>query len=425
MITYEEACDIVFSAKKFGICLGLERMEAMLKELGHPERKLKSIHLAGTNGKGSTLTYLKAVFMEAGYSVGTYTSPAIQKINDKIRMNGEEISDENFAHLTEQLIPVIDKLKRTNLGAPTEFEILTAMAFQYFATIAKPDIVLVETGLGGRLDSTNVIKPLLSIITSIGHDHMDLLGNTISDVTREKAGIIKHRIPVISGCKQEEAKQVIKDRSQEEAAELFQLEEDFFCDRNGETFAFTFKQYYYENLEAGMLGAHQQENASLAIMALLYLNQTETFNINENEIYNGLIKAKIANRIEIVQQNPTIIFDGGHNKEGMEALSATLSSTFSDKRIVILFCAMKDKDLKAMLQPITEVASEIILTGFPYERAMDPHEVIKKVTLKNSKVIEDCREAFHVITTKLTNNDVFVVTGSLYFLNYVRSIIQR
>ncbi len=420
MMTYEEACEIVYSAKKFGICLGLERMEAMLKELGHPERKLKAIHLAGTNGKGSTLTYLKAIFGEAGYSVGTYTSPAIQKINDKIQLNGKEISDEDFAYLTEQLIPVIEKLKQTSLGAPTEFEILTAMAFQYFATIAKPDIVLVETGLGGRLDSTNVITPILSIITSIGHDHMDLLGDTISDVAREKAGIIKHQVPVISGCKQEEAIQVMKKRSQKEAAELYQLGEKFTCEQQGETFSFTYQKQCYSNLKTDMLGAHQQENAALAIMAVHCLIKKLDFNITENQIRLGLAKAKIANRIEIVKEHPTMIFDGGHNREGMEALSSTLASSFRDKRITVLFCAMKDKDIKAMLHPITVVASEVVLTSFPYDRAMDPQDAFKIFPHKKVRVIDKWEEAYGHIVKKLAKDDVFVITGSLYFLNHLR-----
>ncbi|OIJ10289.1 hypothetical protein BKP35_14425 [Anaerobacillus arseniciselenatis] len=424
MITYEEACDIVFSAKKFGICLGLERMEAMLKELGHPEQRLLAMHLAGTNGKGSTLTYLQAIFTEAGFSVGTYTSPAIQRINDKIRFNGEEISDEDFAQLTEQLIPVIGKLKGTNLGAPTEFEILTAMAFQYFATIAKPDIVLVETGLGGRLDSTNVIKPLLSIITSIGHDHMDLLGDTISDVTREKAGIIKQRTPIISGCKQEDAKQVIKERCLEEEADLYQLGEEFLCDQNVETFSFMFQQLKYENLKAGMLGAHQQENASLAIMAVHCLKKIRDFHINDDHIRLGITKAKIANRIEVIKQKPTVIFDGGHNQEGIEALSKTLAHTFHNRRIVVLFCAMKDKDIKAMLRPMTDVASEIVLTSFPYERAMDPDLAYEMYPHEKLKVIHEWDQAYEKIVRNLAVDDVFVITGSFYFLNHMRNHLK-
>lgn len=423
MVTsYKEACDIVFSAKKFGICLGLDRMELLLKELGHPERQVPAIHLAGTNGKGSTLTYLASMLSEAGYRVGTYTSPAILKINDKIKVNGIEISDEDFAQIVDELKPVIDNVTETNYGPPTEFELLTAIAFQYFATIAKPDILLIETGLGGRLDSTNVIHPLVSIITNIGHDHMDILGDTIDAVAIEKAGIIKEAAPIVSGCKQEEAIAVMKQRSTQLLTPVFQLGEDFICDSNGDEFSFQYGVWSLKNLQTGMLGRHQQENAALAIMALRCLQH---FSVSEQAIRDGLQKAKIANRIEIIQTNPTIIYDGGHNPEGMAALANTLATKFSDKSIYILFCAMKDKDLKGMLEPIKKVAKEIILTSFPFDRVMNPREVLDAYPIENGKVSENWLEAYTTIQTQLRQEDVFVVTGSLYFLNYVRDHLEK
>jgi dihydrofolate synthase / folylpolyglutamate synthase len=422
MISYEQACDIIASASKFGICLGLERMELILAELDNPEQQIPAIHLAGTNGKGSTLTYLASILREAGYNVGTYTSPAIVKINDKVRFNGEEISDEDFAAIIEQLRPVIEKVSRTSFGAPTEFELLTAVAFQYFATIKQPDIVLIETGLGGRLDSTNVITPLVSIITTIGHDHMDLLGDTIGEIATEKAGIIKRSVPVVSGCKQREAIAVMNERSKQMSSQLYQLGTDFTCNHSGELFSFHWQNSKYANLSAGMIGKHQQENASLAIMAIHCLSD---FPITEEAIRSGIANAKIANRIEVVQQEPTIIFDGGHNQEGMEALAATLATTYPSQNIHILFCAMKDKNINKMLQPLKDIANEIILTSFPYERAMDPNEVYQTYPLANGKVIADCLEAYRFLSKKLTNDDVFVVTGSLYFLNHIRTMLKN
>lgn len=422
MISYEEACEIVYSAKKFGICLGLERMELMLKELGNPEKKIPVIHLAGTNGKGSTLTYLSSIYRESGYDVGTYTSPAINKINDKVRFNGEEITDQDFAYIVEQFIPIIEKLSLTSFGPPTEFELMTALAFQYFATIKKPDMVLVETGLGGRLDSTNVVTPILSIITNIGHDHMEILGDTISKVATEKAGIIKEGVPVVSGCKQEDAIAVMKERSIQLASPLYQLGVDFTCDHFGNMFSFHSKNNQYLHLQTGMLGKHQQENASLAIMALHCLNQ---FPFSETAIRAGLLKAKIANRIEIVQQNPIIILDGGHNPEGIEALATTLAARFSDKKIYVLFCAMKDKDIKEMLRPLGDLATEIILTSFLYDRVMDPYQVLEAYPLTNSKVIENWTNGYEFIKNKLNTDDVFVITGSLYFLNHIRATLKN
>lgn len=423
MISYEKATEIINAASKFGICLGLDRMKQMLEFLGSPEKQIPAIHLAGTNGKGSTLTYLQSIFIEAGYRVGTFTSPAIRKINDKIQINGEEISDEDFALITEQIIPTIDMLKDTKLGAPTEFELMTALAFQYFATKAKPDIVLIETGLGGRLDSTNVIHPLVSIITNIGHDHMDILGSTIEAVAKEKAGIIKKRIPVISGCKQKEAIEVIKNRAKEVSAPVYQLNEDFHCEHQQPYFSFQSKSRTLSNLKAGMLGEHQQENASLAIAAIDCLDDSN-FSIDEKAILTGLAKAKISNRIEIVSEEPTIILDGGHNPEGMEALTATLRSTYPTNKIYFLFCAMRDKNIKEMLQPISAIAHEIILTSFPYERVMDPYQVFETFSLNNSKVIENCLDGYQYLLRKSSTSDVLVVTGSLYFLNHVRNQLK-
>lgn len=420
MISYEEACEIVSSATKFGICLGLERMKAILKELDHPEKKIPAIHLAGTNGKGSTLTYLKSILREAGYNVGTYTSPAIRTINDKIQFNDTEISNRDFALIIEELEPISEKLARTSIGAPTEFELLTAMAFQYFATITKPDIVLIETGLGGRLDSTNVITPLVSIITSIGHDHMDLLGNTLADVSREKAGIIKQGIPIVSGTKQSDAAIVIKQQATEKNARLYQLGEDFFCEYADDKFSFHYQQIHYSNLKAGMLGKHQQENACLALKALQCI--AESYQTDEKAIRSGLAKAKIDNRIEIIQAEPLIILDGGHNPEGMQALADTLTSAYPNKQIHVLFCAMKDKDIKGMLEPISKVANQITLTSFPFERVMDPYQVYERYPLRHGKVIENVSEAYSYILKKLSSNEVLVITGSLYFLNYLRKI---
>ncbi len=423
MISYKEACDIVFSAQKFGICLGLDRMELMLEQLGNPERQIPAIHLAGTNGKGSTLTYLAAIYNEAGYRVGTYTSPAINKLNDKIKVDGEEISDVDFAKIIERFQPIIENVSKTSYGPPTEFELLTAVAFEYFATVKKPDIILIETGLGGRLDSTNVVTPVLSVITNIGHDHMDILGNTIEKVAVEKAGIIKEGISVVSGCMQKEAIEVMRRRSRELSAPIYQLGEDFACIHKGDQFEYRWKGDYLSDLQAGMLGRHQQVNATLAVMAVYAL--AETFPVSEQALRKGLLNAKIANRIEVIQEQPTIIFDGGHNLEGMQALANTVTTYFQGRAIYILFCAMKDKDINAMLEPLSSFAKQIILTKFDFERVMDPHTVYADASLPNMTVIENSVEAYQMVTQQLRSEDVLVVTGSLYFLNHLRTTIVK
>ncbi|GAF64090.1 folylpolyglutamate synthase [Bacillus sp. TS-2] len=222
----EEVIDWIHSLLSFGIKPGLKRMEWMLGTLGNPEKKSTFIHIAGTNGKGSTVSYLRNVLQSAGYSVGTFTSPYIECFEERISLNGHPISEEHLVQSAQLIRPLAEELAQTELGSPTEFEVITAIAFNYFAEM-KPDIVLMEVGLGGRLDSTNVLTPIASVITSIGHDHMHILGDTLEEIAFEKAGIIKLDIPVISGVKQKQAQEVIRKVSKQKNAALFQIEEDY------------------------------------------------------------------------------------------------------------------------------------------------------------------------------------------------------
>ena len=226
--TYNEAIDSIDSRLRLGIKPGLIRMEWMLEKLGHPEREMKLIHVGGTNGKGSTVTYLRSILNEAGYRVGSFTSPYIEQFNERISVDGKPITDEEITELVNVIKPLADELENTDIGSPTEFEVITAMAIYYFAKMNPMDINVFEVGLGGRFDSTNVVNPLLSIITNIGMDHTQILGDRIEQIAYEKAGIIKSGIPVFTAAKVESAYAVLQEESATKNTSIFKLGRPFF-----------------------------------------------------------------------------------------------------------------------------------------------------------------------------------------------------
>jgi len=411
----------------FGIKPGLERMEYMLAKLGHPERRLKTIHVAGTNGKGSTVSFISHILQEAGYVVGTFTSPFIESFNERISVNGKPISDEDFVEVVKKVKPIVEQCEATDYGAPTEFEVLTVIALEYYANHAYPDITIMETGLGGRFDSTNVIYPLVSVITNIGQDHMNILGNTIEEITREKAGIIKSGIPVVTAVEQPEALQIIVDTAISKKSKLYRLREEFSYQNaaviNGnETFAFQSFFNKLENLEISMKGEHQIKNAATALMAIDYVRQYYSFVVDEEHIRNGLFKTTWIGRFEKVSDKPLIFIDGAHNPEGVETLCQTIKRYYSNKNIHIIFCAMKDKQLKEMISKLDEVAEKIIFTQFDYPRCAEAKDLFELSTSTNKYVVEDFQQAIDTEKQEIGNNEdeVLIITGSLYFISQVR-----
>lgn len=223
---YDDAINWIHDRLKFGVKPGLKRMEWLLAELDHPDKKIPTIHVAGTNGKGSTISYMLHMLMEAGYNVGTFTSPYIETFNERISVNSLPISDDEMLRLVNEVKPYVEKIEETDLGSPTEFEIITTMMFLYFGKMNNPDFLLLETGLGGRLDSTNIIDPILSVITNIGYDHMNILGDTISEIACEKAGIIKYRRPIFTAAEKEDALEVLIHTAKELEAPYYSLGSD-------------------------------------------------------------------------------------------------------------------------------------------------------------------------------------------------------
>ncbi|MFC3883097.1 bifunctional folylpolyglutamate synthase/dihydrofolate synthase [Bacillus songklensis] len=426
METYNQALNWIRNRLRFGIKPGLERMAWMLEQLGNPHDEIKAIHVAGTNGKGSTVCYLRNILQQAGNNVGTFTSPYIETFNERISVNGRPICDEEMAELVNTIKPVVEGLEETDLGEATEFEVITIMAFYYFGKMNKQDFVIFETGLGGRLDSTNVVQPILTIITNIGFDHMHILGETVEEITEEKAGIIKPGIPLISAVEQKEAREILTERTNEKQSPFYLLEKEFHITsyetlETGEKFSMETPAASFHDLRITMMGYHQVKNASLAVMAAVYLKNHGGAAIEERHIQEGLVVAKWIGRFEKVSEHPTIIIDGAHNFQGIESLVSTLRLHYEDKNIHVIFSCLKDKDAKDMIEKLQEVAASITFTSFDFPRAYEAKDLHEMAQGDNTSAEEDWYTALREGKEKLkTEKDLLMVTGSLYFISEVR-----
>lgn len=425
MDTYEEALSWIHGRLRTGIKPGLARMEWMMERLGHPERRLKAVHIGGTNGKGSTTAMLRSILSEAGYEVGTFTSPYIEQFNERISVNGSPISDNEITGLAQKIRELADEMEDMPFGGPSEFEIITAMALYYFARVRPVDIVLFEVGLGGRLDSTNIIHPVLSIITTIGMDHVQFLGHTLSEIAFEKAGIIKNGIPVMTAVEQPEALSVIEEAAKEKKAALYLNGREFSgtwlsSTEQGEQFEFKSPFSKRGPLETSLAGLHQVNNAALAIMAADYLCAFYSFYIKEEHVEKGLKKINWPGRFETLYKRPLIIADGAHNEEGIKALVQTINQRFSNKKITILFAAMKDKPLDGMIQQLKSAADLLYFAPFDFPRAAQKEDY-ESYTDEKSDIVQDYQKMIQLFQKSAKETDVLMITGSLYFISTVKN----
>ncbi|MGE7120003.1 bifunctional folylpolyglutamate synthase/dihydrofolate synthase [Peribacillus sp. NPDC046944] len=407
---------------QLGMNFGLSRMETLLAKLGNPHVGLKYIHIAGSNGKGSTLQFIKEILLAEGLRVASFTSPYLIRLNEQVKINREEISDEDFVSGFQELWPIVQEMDGEGNG-PTQFEILTAMAFSYFSKKGT-DLVLLETGLGGRLDTTNVVKPLLSIITSISLEHTNILGNTLGEIAFEKAGIIKKGAPIISGVTTEEPAKVIEDKARSMDVPYYQIDKDVHVhgikqDELGQSFSFSFKDITIENIAVKMLGRHQIYNAALAIAAATIVRE----DIREQSIREGIGEAQWNGRFEIISNEPLIIIDGAHNPAGIEVLLDTLKTRYPNHRYRFIFSSFRDKDYATMLQLLDTEASQITVTEFEHERAANAEVLYEHCSKEKRELEKDWQKA--IITGKQRTNarEVLVITGSLYFLSLVRKFV--
>ncbi|MEX2104197.1 MAG: folylpolyglutamate synthase/dihydrofolate synthase family protein [Bacilli bacterium] len=428
----DEAISWIHSLLPRGIKPGLRRMEWLMERLDHPERRLKFIHIAGTNGKGSTASYLAHILQEANYDVGLFTSPYIEKFTNRIKYNGQDISNEDLVAMCNLLKPLVDECEQTELGSPTEFEVITAIAIQYFAKVSCPYFVVFETGLGGRLDSTNIITPLVSVITNIGYDHMNILGDTLPEIALEKAGIIKSGVPVVSGVTQPEVIDAITRVAKEKQSPIYIYGQDFYAEHGhvssiAQNFSYKDALTDIENIEITLMGPHQVDNAGLAVMTLSVLKQYFAAIIDEEELRRGFQKTTWPGRFERLRENPTLIIDGAHNAEGATVLRKSLETLYPEKKIHVLLGLLKDKSIEAFLHEMIPIASTMTMTSPDSLRAMqaiDLAEVAKSIDPNKILYIEqDWKDAIAQIQSVATLEDVIVMTGSLYLIADIRKYL--
>ncbi|EHF3601409.1 bifunctional folylpolyglutamate synthase/dihydrofolate synthase [Listeria innocua] len=420
--SYQEALDWIHGTLRLGIKPGLARMEYIMEKLNHPEKSNKWVHIAGTNGKGSTLTFIRSSLEEAGYKTGTFTSPYIETFNERISVNGIPVSDQMIVDLANRIKPIAEELEKTVYGPPSEFEIITAMMFLCFAEYEPIDIGIIEVGLGGRLDSTNVLTPLISVITTIGMDHMEFLGNSIEQIAGEKAGIIKPGIPVISGVIQKEAQAVIINNAVRNNSNVAWLNKDFFIQNRGDEITFrTSHGDEIPDITIGLLGIHQLNNAAVAIKVLQYLNTFSSYEINQSAIKQGLKKAFWPGRMELLDVKPFIMLDGAHNPEGVKTFANSIKTYPGHKKIIVSI--LKDKNYQEMIALLKTIPdTEILLTTFDYPRAMSDYEVTQIGTIEGISTNPNWKQALDDIK-EIKNDTKFFVTGSLYFISEVRKYL--
>ncbi|MBU0905445.1 MAG: bifunctional folylpolyglutamate synthase/dihydrofolate synthase [Firmicutes bacterium] len=403
----------------------LSRIRSILSALGNPHEQFRSIHIAGSNGKGSTLNALKEILMAEGLRVGSFISPHLEVVNERMMINNQMITDDQLIQYMNDLYPY---LQEGQVGEGSNFfEILTVIAFVYYRDM-EVDIALIETGIGGTFDSTNVLTPLLSIITSISLDHTQILGDTIEAIAREKAGIIKPEIPVISAVKDSQAVQVIEEKAKLEQSPIFQLYKDFIIEdvtQNIKVQHFTYQlnDMQLKELTIKMAGHHQIENASLAITAVLLLNSLYGFTISEENIRQGLATSSWAARFEEVL--PNVIIDGAHNPAGMEVLIRTLKQRYLTEEIHVVFTALDDKDIKSVLNMIDEVATSVMITEIHLKNAASGTYIYETSKHPHKELELNWQEALEKTLQKVNDQSVVVVTGSLYFMSLARPYLKQ
>ncbi len=411
---YQEALDWIHGQLKFGIKPGLERMAWMLEELGNPQDNLKAVHIVGTNGKGSTVNALQTIFSQAGYEVGTFTSPYIIDFKERISINGQMISEENLLGLVERVKPVVERLpKETEHENATEFEIITVLMFLYFGQVHPVDIAFIEAGMGGLHDSTNLFSPLVVICPSIGLDHQAVSGNTHAEIATEKAGVLKNGASFIYATDRTDVRDVFKQKANEEGSKTYELGKDFTAEGSSHSFDFIYKEQRLEGIALAMAGQHQVANASLAIMASLLL-QKDYPKVTPELIKDALAHASWLGRTEFLM--PNLMIDGAHNNESVKVLIDLLRSEYADKDIELLFAAIDTKPIDSMLAQLESVG-DLTVTSFEYPNSvkLDKYPVTYKQVSDFQTWIEE-----HV-----TANDdkLYVITGSLYFISQVRKWI--
>lgn len=418
-MNYLDSLHWIHERTKFGIKPGVKRMKWMLDKLGNPEEKIQAVHVVGTNGKGSTVSYLREALVANKYKIGTFTSPFIVTFNERISINGTPITDDELVELVQIVKPISERLEsETDLGPATEFEIITLMMFVYFGTVHPVDFVIIEAGLGALNDSTNVFQPIMTVLTSIGLDHTNILGDTYMDIAREKAGVIKPSVPLVYAIKPKDALHFVREVVEKNYNKGLELDRDFHVLSDNTEFTYRYGSYELENIQLKMIGQHQHENAALAITTLIEMYQRGMIQLNFNTMIEAIEHTTWSGRIEKVQEQPLILIDGAHNKESIDALVDTLKQYYSDKKIDVLFAAIDGKPIGKMMNSIEEIANRFYVTTFDFPKALPIDTIYESVEHSHIEKVKNYREFIESY-----QGDLLIITGSLYFISEVRKLL--
>ncbi len=420
--------DRIHEFNRFGMVLGLDRMEELLRRLGNPQDDLKVIHVAGTNGKGSVSKYLEEGLSACGYKMGLYTSPYIETFNERIRYDGADISDEDLEYYGQKVVSAAEAMVADGLDSPTEFEVVTAIAFLYFAD-RQADITILEVGLGGIGDSTNVVKsPLASVITSISYDHMAQLGSSLAEIAVNKAGIIKTGCPVISNVPQRDAAKIIARKAYAMGSRLYDISGIRAAVSDETPFSQKVSMELYEksysDVEISMVGRHQAENLKTALATLEILRKSGAVKLDREALYEGLKRARQPGRFEVISEDPLVIIDGAHNEAGAQALQETMAQHFAGKKILLVAGILADKEIDSIVKFLTKITDHIIVTEPDNPRKLAAEKLAEHVADFGvaAEVVSDVEAAVHRAKELADGYDVILFAGSLYLIGDVRRL---
>ena len=413
-MNYQEALTWIHSRLKFGIKPGIERMTWMLDQLGNPQKNLRAIHVVGTNGKGSVVNNLQHIFTAAGYHIGTFTSPYIVDFRERISLDGQLMPEEDLVACVELVKPIVESLP-ADLEAATEFETISMIMFLYFGRLHLVDLAVIEAGMGGRDDSTNLFQALAVVCPSIGLDHQAVLGQTYGQIAQNKAGVLKAGEPLVMAVQQEKARQAFLEHAQAVGSPVYEWQKDFEMSPSQNDWTFRNSRTSLTDLRLAMPGQHQVANAALAIETALLLKD-RCPELSEAAIRQGLATAKWQGRTELLQ--PNLMIDGAHNNESVQALVDLIQNDYKGRKVHILFAAIDTKPVVSMLEKLAKLG-QVQVTTFPYH---------------NSLALDDYPEPYQRMADfetwlaqvyKADSADFYLITGSLYFISQVRKELLK
>jgi len=418
-MSYAEAVEYLYSLQKYGIKFGLSKTANLLKAFGNPHQGQRYVHIAGTNGKGSVAAMVDSILRTSGLKVGFYSSPHLVRFTERFRINGKEIPPKTAAGLVEELKRVMDPTQ-----PPTFFEVTTAMGLIYFAR-EKVDLAVVEVGMGGRLDATNVIRPQVSVITNISFDHQAFLGNTLEEIAGEKAGIIKRGIDLVTAATQPQVLELFRKTCKDKRAPLWRVGQDIRYRAAGNKINYYGFDRRLKDLELGLAGTYQHRNAALAL-SVIELLERRGFRVSEEHIREGLKSAHWPGRLQVVSRNPLTILDGAHNPGAIRCLTEAIRGGFRYKRLILVLGVMADKDVRGVLRGIVPMADHVFFTRPEYYRAAAPETLMQEASSlgRRGEIQPTLAKALESAKRMANREDLILVTGSLFTVGETMAILD-